>query len=115
MLKRVLGGGKKVIKFHLTTIGSRLNLTRAIVLSKHGHMVMLDNGVTITVTATISMIMDLLMLYAERKNEQIKVEIVPLQLHPLLLLLRSQVPLILVRPLVSITTFALSLCVILKL
>ena len=111
MLKRVLGGGKKVIKFHLTTIGSRLNLTRAIVLSKHGHMVMLDNGVTITVTATISMIMDLLMLYAERKNEQIKVEIVPLQLNPLLL----QVPMILVRPLVSITTFALSLCVILKL
>ena len=114
MLKRVLGGGKKVIKFHLTTIGSRLNLTRVIVLSKHGHMVMLDNGVTITVTATISMIMDLLMLYAERKNEQIKVEIVSLQLHPLLLL-PSQVPLILVRPLVSITTFALSLCVILKL
>ena len=111
MLKRVRGGGKKVIKFHLTTIGSRLNLTRAIVLSKHGHMVMLDTGATITVTATISMIMDLLMLYAERKNEQIKVEIVPLQLNPLLL----QVPMILVRPLVSITTFALSLCVILKL
>ena len=38
------------------------------------------------------MIMDLLMLYAERKNEKIKVEIVPLQLLP------PQLPLILVRP-----------------